>query len=109
MESGRGGDPVLGGYFIKALGSYPVGCRVELSNGETGVVIRRTGNLNSPIVMVLANAYQQKLKIPIKRDTSLKPYRISGIITPENAGPLDPHLLWGYLPFKSYGKSQTDG
>ncbi|MGI9213408.1 MAG: hypothetical protein ACR2HF_13130 [Methylococcaceae bacterium] len=103
MESGRGRDPVLGGYFIKALGSYPVGCRVELQNGETGVVIRRNSSLNNPLVMILTNSDKQKLRIPMKRDTNIHAYRISSIINSDAAEPLDPYLLWGYLPLKSHG------
>jgi len=102
-ESGRSSDPVLGGYFIKALGSYPVGCRVELCNGETGVVIRRTDNLNCPVVMVLTNANKRKLRIPVKRDTGIMTYRIASVLDPCHHEPLDPYQLWGYLPFKSHG------
>lgn len=103
MESGRGRDPVLGGYFIKALGSYPVGCRVELQNGETGVVVRRNNSLNNPLVMILTNSDKQKLRIPMKRDTNIHAYRISSIINSDAAEPLDPYLLWGYLPLKTHG------
>jgi HD-GYP domain-containing protein (c-di-GMP phosphodiesterase class II) len=99
LQSGRCDDPALGGYFIKSLGSYPVGCRVRLSNGETGVVIRRTANLSAPIVMSLANSRQLPLKIPIKRDTGLPAFRISAILTGETKA-LDPYLLWGYLSHK---------
>jgi len=102
-ESGRSRDPVLGGYFIKALGSYPIGCRVELCNGEAGVVIRRTDNLNCPVVMVLTNAGKRKLRIPVKRDTGVVSYRIATLLSHRQYEPLDPYQLWGYLPFQAHG------
>lgn len=102
-ESGKRRDPVLGGYFIKALGSYPTGCQVQLNNGETGVVVRRTDNINCPIVMSLANGYKQKFKIPIKRDTNNPIYRIASTLNSQDQHALDPYLLWGYLPFKPHG------
>jgi hypothetical protein len=102
-ESGKRRDPVLGGYFIKALGSYPTGSQVKLCNGETGVVIRRTDNINCPIVMSLANGHKQSFRIPIKRDTNNPVHRIATTLDSRDQCQLDPYLLWGYLPFKPHG------
>jgi hypothetical protein len=100
LESKRGNDPALGGYFIKTLGVYPLGFWVKLNNGEIGVVIHRTANPSSPIVMSFKNWQQMPLRIPLKRDTLLPIYRISAILNMET-NPVDPYMLWGYLPFKA--------
>lgn len=41
--------------FIKAMGVYPVGSLVELSNGQAGIVIEETDETMKPVIRVIYN------------------------------------------------------
>ena len=59
--------------FIQALGVYPVGTLVELSNGEVGFVEgqNRTRRLR-PRVLVIRNEHAEELSQPVVRDLFLE-------------------------------------
>ena len=53
LKHGSAIDPKLISLLVKVMGVYPPGTAVELANGETAVVLRRTRNAGAPIVRVL--------------------------------------------------------
>jgi HD-GYP domain-containing protein (c-di-GMP phosphodiesterase class II) len=61
------GSPVTAA-IIKEFGIYPPGCTVRLRSGETGMVFRRGGNANTPIVAVVTDRAGDALLTPLRRD-----------------------------------------
>lgn len=59
-----------GAALIKAVGVYPPGGLVELSNGERAIVLRRGKKGTHPLVAVLVNKAKTALEQPVLRDTS---------------------------------------
>ena len=55
--------------FIRAIGLYPTGTLVELSTGEVGVVVEQNFDRRlKPKVMVVVDAYKQRMYKPILLD-----------------------------------------
>jgi len=55
-------DPLLLKIFIQILGLYPVGSCLELSTGETGIVIRQNlGYLGLPILRIIIDEKKEKI------------------------------------------------
>lgn len=57
--------------LVQAIGAFPVGTLVELSNGEIAVVLSRNkAKRMEPRVLVLAGSDKQPLATPVERDLS---------------------------------------
>lgn len=69
-------DP-MGAVLLRAMGIYPPGCCVELSNGELGIVTRRGAKAHMPIVAVVRRADGGLFMPPVRRDTSSSAYAIA--------------------------------
>jgi HD-GYP domain-containing protein (c-di-GMP phosphodiesterase class II) len=91
-------DPTLASYFIKVLGLYPPGTFVHLKNKDIAIISHRGADHSSCIAHSLVKANGELYAAPIKRDTSLDPYKIVEAIYPVEA---DVHvnlqLIWGPL------------
>lgn len=55
--------------LIKELGLYPPGSFVKLANGEIAIVLRRSADIKTPLVLSLINGKGDPLIEPIRRDT----------------------------------------
>lgn len=62
--------------FVKSVGLYPPGTLVKLSNGESGIVVRRGQRLDTPYVKSIRNAQNQEIQTPILRNTQTKGYNV---------------------------------
>ena len=80
MEQGSSHDPWLATLLIQEVGVYPPGIFVKLSNGETGLVIRRGQTAVAPYVRVLLTERNQPVEDKIVRDTQQKDFAINAVI-----------------------------
>jgi len=71
---------VMTAALIKEFGLYPPGCAVRLKSGEVGVVMRRGGGVNTPIVAILLDRSGDPLMTPGRRDTSKDGFGIVAVI-----------------------------
>ncbi|MDH5183594.1 MAG: HD domain-containing protein, partial [Gammaproteobacteria bacterium] len=65
--------------FIKQLGVYPPGLFVRLNNGETAMVVKRTGPSDKPLVVSYINPRGVSFDPPVLRDTGVDAGRHYGI------------------------------
>lgn len=72
-----------GAALIKAVGLYPPGSPVRLSNGELGLVLRRGASANAPLVAALVGRSGTPLSDPVPRDTRLAAQVIAASLTPQ--------------------------
>ncbi|GAB4118376.1 MAG: hypothetical protein Fur0014_19600 [Rubrivivax sp.] len=91
------GSPV-GAALVKAVGVYPPGDFVRLKSGETAVVVRRTGEVRAPEVVVLLSATGRPPSEPRRRDTRDPAFAIAGI-APRDGLParILPEQVYGLL------------
>lgn len=75
------GHPVCAA-LVKEFGVYPPGCFVKLASGESGVVVKRGSTVMTPIVAAMTNGYGAALTEPVRRDTMLPLYAITGVLQP---------------------------
>jgi HD-GYP domain-containing protein (c-di-GMP phosphodiesterase class II) len=80
MRGGQIVAPEIAASFIKALGFYPPGMLVQLSNDEIGVVIECGKKAGSPVVLACSKLGEYNYHLPVQRDTSLVDYKISQIL-----------------------------
>lgn len=78
-QLGRG-DPLTAA-IIKEFGLYPPGCAVRLRSGETGMVMRRGGSANTPVVAVLTDRTGLLRPEPARRDTARPEYGIQAVVS----------------------------
>ena len=69
-----------GAALVKAVGIYPPGSYVRLSNNEVAAVVKRGVNTTTPKVAVLVNKAGSPTGEPIVRLTGLGDFRISGSV-----------------------------
>lgn len=72
-----------GAALIKAVGIYPPGCWVGLSNGELAMVLKRGEKAHCPLVAALVGPDGLPLATPRLRDTQHTPYGISVSLAPD--------------------------
>jgi hypothetical protein len=53
---GRNADAEFASMLVKEVGIYPPGTFLRLANGDIGVVVRRTGDVNRPVVRAMIGA-----------------------------------------------------
>lgn len=66
----------IGSALLKTLGLYPPGTFVEMSNGETGIVVARGARADLPRVASLRSADGSVFIEPMLRDTGKSAYRV---------------------------------
>jgi len=95
-RAGKSIDAALIGTLISAIGIFPPGAYVKLSNGETAVVVHRLIDPKHPAVYALHQGTTAPYDPPRKRLTaSHRDYEIVGDVRPEAVRvKIDPNLLW---------------
>jgi HD-GYP domain-containing protein (c-di-GMP phosphodiesterase class II) len=93
----EGGGP-LAGALIKSVGVYPPGDFVLLKNGETAVVVLRSGPRGAPVVAALLSAQAKPVPGTPRRDTSEPEFAIAGPV-PERSrmARVLPEVVYGLL------------
>lgn len=95
LAQGKGLDPVLAAQIVKEVGIYPPGALVQLANGESAVVVKRTLNSSQPIVRAVLSGAGLRLPAAPKRRTSHPSFAIAQVLPharmPAN---LDGATLW---------------
>jgi HD-GYP domain-containing protein (c-di-GMP phosphodiesterase class II) len=82
--------------FVKALGLYPPGTFVKLTNGETAIVIRSGKDSKAPLVKSVIGPRGAPLNTPYLRDTQVKEFAISDVVERDDKIEIDLHQLWDY-------------
>ncbi len=67
-----------GAAIVKALGIYPPGAFVRLASQEIAIVLRRGSSATTPRVAVLVNREGMATGEPMRRDTALAQWKITG-------------------------------
>ncbi len=70
----------VGAALVKTLGVYPPGAFVRLASQEVGVVVRRGTTATTPRVAVVTNRDGMPTGEPIPRETSMPPWKITGVV-----------------------------
>jgi HD-GYP domain-containing protein (c-di-GMP phosphodiesterase class II) len=81
-EAGRSLDPLFARLFVKALGVFPIGCVVRLSDQSVGVVCATTEDILSPKVRVLFDATGLELDDPVETDLQADSRSIVEVLDP---------------------------
>ena len=68
--------------LIKAIGLYPPGSLVRLTNGEEGMVLKRGHSANAPLVAALVGRSGTPLTVPVLRDTRVPALAITTSLAP---------------------------
>lgn len=76
-------DPFLVRLFVKALGVFPIGCVVRLSDSSVGVVNASSDDVLSPRVRILFDDRGLELEDPIDLDLSQDERTIVEVLDPE--------------------------
>jgi HD-GYP domain-containing protein (c-di-GMP phosphodiesterase class II) len=96
LERGKEYDETLAVMLIKHMGVYPPGSFVQLANGETAVVVRRTEDKMTPQVACVTNNKGMPYSRPISRDSREAAYNIKGMVSPKHQINLNLANVWGY-------------
>ena len=97
-------NPELIKTLIKALGAFPPGSYVLLTNDETAIVVRRGIKATCPLVYSLSYRGQQ-LGTPVPRETALAKYAIKALLPHATVDPsLQLHGLWSLCPPQARGE-----
>lgn len=80
VDEGRGPAGPLVGALFKLLELYPPGSFVRLANGEIGVVFRRGGVANAPVVASVTTSSGSPLMQPVRRETERKEFAVAGTL-----------------------------
>ncbi|MBE0622788.1 MAG: phosphohydrolase [Burkholderiales bacterium] len=80
LQEGSGEGNPFSAAMIKEIGIYPPGTFVKLENGEVGVVQRRGGSANTPVVASLVTTQGMPRIQPVIRDTQTPGLGISAVM-----------------------------
>jgi len=81
--------------FIKELGIWPPGTVVELINGETAMVIKRSNSM-WPIVSSISGPKGSVYAHPLRRDCNYEEYRIKSIKVLDASMKLNYSMIWEF-------------
>jgi HD-GYP domain-containing protein (c-di-GMP phosphodiesterase class II) len=83
--------------LIQQLGVYPPGLFVRLHNGETAMVVKRSGPNGKPMVVSFINPRGGAFEPPLLRDTGANPiYAVKGVCAID-PGSFDLDNIWGVV------------
>lgn len=85
-EAGRSLDPLFARLFVKALGVFPIGCVLRLSDQSVGVVSATTDDMLSPKVRVLFDATGLELEDPADVELTADARTIIEVLDPSALG-----------------------
>lgn len=83
-EAGSVLDPFFARLFASAMGVFPIGCMVRLSDHSVGVVVRTGDDPLSPVVRLAYDARGVELADPDDIDLAQSEVRILEVIAPES-------------------------
>lgn len=83
-EAGSVVDPLFARLFAKAMGVFPVGCLVRLSDQSVGVVSRNGSDTLTPMVRVVYDAGGIEIEEPADTDLSSAGLTILEVVDPDN-------------------------
>lgn len=83
QESGTRLDPFFSRLFANALGVFPVGCLVRLSDNSVGVVRALGEDPLAPLVRIAFDEHGSELEEPLELDLATSDVRIVEVIHPE--------------------------
>jgi HD-GYP domain-containing protein (c-di-GMP phosphodiesterase class II) len=96
IKNGKPSDPMLAAYFVKELGTYPIGSLVRLQSGEIAVVTKRGKAPAAPGVHAIIGPRGAPLSFPIARDTGKDLYLVREAVAGEAATiRFSMQQLWG--------------
>lgn len=78
-------DRSLVTFFIRVLGTYPIGTYVRLENGEIGIVVAKGPSTTAPVVLSLIGPRGAPLTTLHERDTSKQLNSIREVLSDEKA------------------------
>jgi HD-GYP domain-containing protein (c-di-GMP phosphodiesterase class II) len=96
-EAGRAFHPSLPMVLARAVGIYPAGSWVKLSNGEIAIVARQTAHAEAPIVYTVKSP-RGPIAHPIRRETDLDAHTLREAVDPNHVmleKPIRLVDLWG--------------
>ncbi|MDR7268545.1 HD-GYP domain-containing protein (c-di-GMP phosphodiesterase class II) [Pelomonas saccharophila] len=94
LYTGSNGHP-FAALLVKEVGMFPPGTLVKLASGETAVAVRRGTSGNTPIVSAVMNRHGDALGSPVRRDTAVAEYAITGLVAAQVLRvKLSPHQLY---------------
>jgi HD-GYP domain-containing protein (c-di-GMP phosphodiesterase class II) len=82
-ESGTSLDPLFARLFVNALGVFPIGCLVRLTDHSVGVVCSTGDDPLTPVVRIAYDERGTELEDPSEVDLADSDVRITEVITPE--------------------------
>jgi HD-GYP domain-containing protein (c-di-GMP phosphodiesterase class II) len=82
LEAGKALDPLFARLFVRALGVFPIGCVLRLSDQSVGVVSATTEDILSPRLRVLFDADGLELDDPLDVDLSADERTIVEVLDP---------------------------
>lgn len=68
--------------LVKVTGVYPPGSWVRLASGELALVMRRTEDMKAPAVVAITDAQEERLPVPLARDTHEPAWAIVESVSP---------------------------
>ncbi|KQM69029.1 HD-GYP domain-containing protein [Xylophilus sp. Leaf220] len=83
----------VGYALVRAVGLCPPGTFVDLTSGETAVVVRRSPVANKPIVAIMLDAQKQPLRRPRLHRLASGAPRIRSALSHDQVPPLDHRLV----------------
>lgn len=83
-ESGTLFDPLFARLFAKAMGVFPIGCVVRLSDHSVGIVSETGGDPLRPVVRVIYDSGGLKLQEPVETALAESPVTIVEVVDPES-------------------------
>jgi HD-GYP domain-containing protein (c-di-GMP phosphodiesterase class II) len=81
-EAGRSLDPLFARLFVKALGVFPIGCVLRLSDQSVGVVSANTDDILSPKVRVLFDSIGLEIDDAVEVDLTVDSRTIVEVLDP---------------------------
>jgi HD-GYP domain-containing protein (c-di-GMP phosphodiesterase class II) len=82
-EAGRSLDPLFSRLFVRALGVFPIGCVVRLTDQSVGVVSASSEDVLSPRVRVLYDSLGLEVQDPVDADLSVDDRTIVEVLDPK--------------------------
>lgn len=83
-EAGSLHDPLFARLFAKAMGVFPVGCLVRLTDQSVGVVARTGDEVLKPVVRVVYDARGLGVEDPVDLDLAASDLSIVEVVHPES-------------------------
>ncbi|MFA5844213.1 MAG: HD domain-containing phosphohydrolase [Coriobacteriia bacterium] len=84
LQESKALDPVFTRLFVRALGVFPIGCMVRLSDLSVGVVCRKGTDLLTPVVRIVYGPDGLQAAEPVDVDLAESELTIVEVVEPES-------------------------